>query len=184
MSTGWACLNFCLICGIWLIYSGMLAICMSMCMLYTMCILYNIFVYAVFIIYMYTAYLHMCIVYINVCFLYLWVYCIYFSVYPCLYCIFLCIFIPSYGSFMGWIGLRAISFAWALKLQYDGYPDEEIWYPRYVFWCLSMLLNGFHMFMLTFQRPLAPFWPHVACWGIVWCWNDLKLLEAYSYFQH
>ena len=36
----------------------------------------------------------------------------------------------SYGSFMGWIGLRAISFAWVLKLQFDGLPEDEIWIPR------------------------------------------------------
>lgn len=36
----------------------------------------------------------------------------------------------SYGSFMGWIGMRAISFAWSLKLQFDGLPEEEIWTLR------------------------------------------------------
>ena len=36
----------------------------------------------------------------------------------------------SYGSFMGWIGLRTISFLWVWKLRFDGVPDEEIWIPR------------------------------------------------------
>ncbi len=38
--------------------------------------------------------------------------------------------IVTYGSFMGWIGLRTLSFVWVLKLQFDGLPEEEIWYPR------------------------------------------------------
>ena len=36
----------------------------------------------------------------------------------------------SYGSFMGWIGLRAIAFAWVWKLRWDGLPEDEIWIPR------------------------------------------------------
>ena len=36
----------------------------------------------------------------------------------------------SYGSFMGWIGLRVISFGWVWKLRFDGVPDEEIWTPK------------------------------------------------------
>ena len=39
--------------------------------------------------------------------------------------------IMSYGSFMGWIGLRSISFLWVHKLQYDGLPEDEIWTPRH-----------------------------------------------------
>ena len=38
--------------------------------------------------------------------------------------------ILSYGAFMGWIGLRAISFAWVMKLKFDGLPEQEIWIPR------------------------------------------------------
>ena len=36
----------------------------------------------------------------------------------------------SYGSFMGWIGLRAISVGWVWKLWFDGVPEDEIWTPR------------------------------------------------------
>jgi hypothetical protein len=36
----------------------------------------------------------------------------------------------AYGSFMGWIGLRTISFLWNLKLQFDNLPEEQIWIPR------------------------------------------------------
>ena len=39
--------------------------------------------------------------------------------------------IMSYGAFMGWIGLRSISFLWVHKLQYDGLPEDEIWIPRH-----------------------------------------------------
>ena len=38
--------------------------------------------------------------------------------------------IMSYGSFMGWIGLRTISFGWVMKLRYDGVSDDDIWFPR------------------------------------------------------
>merc|ERR1719266_1917157 len=36
----------------------------------------------------------------------------------------------SYGSFMGWIGLRTISFLWVWKLRFDGVPEDEIWTAR------------------------------------------------------
>ena len=38
--------------------------------------------------------------------------------------------VMSYGSFMGWIGLRMISFLWVHKLQCDEVPDDKIWIPR------------------------------------------------------
>eukprot|EP00095_Tigriopus_kingsejongensis_P011532 snap_masked-scaffold33_size549341-processed-gene-1.10 protein:Tk11532 transcript:snap_masked-scaffold33_size549341-processed-gene-1.10-mRNA-1 annotation:"trp channel protein" len=38
--------------------------------------------------------------------------------------------IASYGAFMNWIGLRAISWAMVQKEVWDGVPEEEIWIPR------------------------------------------------------
>lgn len=36
----------------------------------------------------------------------------------------------SYGSFMAWIGLRALSFLLVQKEAWDGYQPDEIWTPR------------------------------------------------------
>ena len=37
----------------------------------------------------------------------------------------------SYGSFMGWIGLRGLSFLMVQKERFwDNLPPEEIWLPR------------------------------------------------------
>ena len=41
------------------------------------------------------------------------------------------LFVFSYGSFMGWIGLRALSFLIVQKERFwDNFPTEEIWTPR------------------------------------------------------